>query len=92
MIEDVISLAAQNYSTVTKSQWCFRKNIHITEEFVLSLSVKSIQYFDIIVSSEISLEMEALNEGKDPLISTEIEKFDRLRPGLNSFHVELFLI
>ena len=59
---------------------------------MLSLSVKSIQYFDIIVSSEISLEMEALNEGKNLLISTEIEAFDRLRPGENSFHVELFLI
>ena len=52
----------------------------------------SIQDFDTIVSSEILLEMEALNVCKDSLISMEIETFDRLRPGLNSFHGELFLI
>ena len=39
-----------------------------------------------IVSSEISLEMEVLNVCKDSLISMEIETFDKLRPGLNSFH------
>ena len=52
----------------------------------------TIQDFDTIVSFEISLEMEALNVYKDSLISMEIEKFDRLRPGLNSFHGELLLI
>ena len=52
----------------------------------------SIQDFDIIVSSESSLEMEALSVCKDSLISMEIEAFDRLRPGLNSFHGELLLI
>ena len=52
----------------------------------------SIQDFETIVSSEISLEMEALNVFKDSLISMEIEIFDRLRPGLNSFHGELLLI
>ena len=54
--------------------------------------LQSIQDFDIIVSSEISLKMEALNVCKDSLISMEIETFDRLRPGLNSFHGELLLI
>ena len=53
---------------------------------------KTIQDFDTIVSSEISLEMETLNVCKDSLISMEIETFDRLRPGLNSFHGELLLI
>ena len=38
-----------------------------------------IQGFDTIVSSEISLEMEALNVCKYSLISMEIETFDRLR-------------
>ena len=52
----------------------------------------TIQDFDTIVSSEISLEMEALNVCKDSLISMEIETFDRLRPGLNSFHGELLLL
>ena len=37
----------------------------------------SIQDFDTIVSSEISLEMEALNVCKDSLISMEIDTFDR---------------
>ena len=54
--------------------------------------VQSIQDFDTIVSFEISLEMEALNVCKDSLIYMEIEPFDRLRPGLNSFHRELMLI
>ena len=47
---------------------------------------------NIIVSSELSLEMETLNVCKDSLISMEIETFDRLRSGLNSFHGELLLI
>ena len=57
-----------------------------------NVQLKAIQDFDTIVSSEISLEMEALNVCKDSLISMEIETFDRLRPGLNSFHGELLLI
>ena len=52
----------------------------------------SIQDFDTIVSSEISLEMESFNMCKESLISMVIEAFDRLRPGLNSFHGELFLV
>ena len=54
--------------------------------------LRPIQDFDTIFSSEISLEMEALNVCKDSLISMEIETFDRLRPGMNSFHGELLLI
>ena len=51
-----------------------------------------IQDFNTIVSSEISLEMESLNMYKESLISMVIEKFDRLRSGLNSFHGELLLV
>ena len=38
---------------------------------------RTIQDSDTIVSSEIYLEMEALNVCKDSLISMEIETFDR---------------
>ena len=43
----------------------------------------------IIISSEIFLEIKSLNLYKESLISMVIETFDRLRPGLNSFHGEL---
>ena len=52
----------------------------------------AIQDFDTIVSCEISLEMESFNMCKESLISMVIETFDRLRPGLNSFHGELLLV
>ena len=52
----------------------------------------SIQDSNIIVSSEISLEMESFKMCKESLISMEIETFDRLRSGLNSFYGELLLI
>ena len=52
----------------------------------------SIQDFDTIVSSEISLEMESFNMCKESLISMVIETFDRLSSGLNSFHGELLLV
>ena len=48
----------------------------------------TIQDFDTIVSSIISLEMESLKICKESLISMEIDTFDRLRSGLNSFHRE----
>ena len=47
------------------------------------------QDFDIFVSFKISLEMESLNICKESLIFMEIDTFDRLRSGLNSFHGEL---
>ena len=49
----------------------------------------SIQDFDTIVSSKISVEMESLKICKESLISMEIDTFDRLRSGLNSIYVEL---
>ena len=49
----------------------------------------SIQDFDTVVSSKISLEMESLKTCKESLISMEFDTFDRLRSGLNSFHGEL---
>ena len=52
----------------------------------------TIQDFDTIFSSEISLEMESFNMCKESLISMVIETFDRLRPGLNTFHGELLLV
>ena len=70
-----------------------RQRSHNTSSFgCFYLKLVSIQDFDTIVSSEISLEMVALNVCKDSLISMVIETFDRLRPGLNSFHGELLLI
>ena len=52
----------------------------------------TIQDFDTIVSSKISLEMESLKVYKESLIFMEIDTFDRLRSGLNSFYGELLLI
>ena len=49
----------------------------------------TIEDFDTIVSSKISLEMESLKIYKESLISLEIDTFDRLRSDLNSFHGEL---
>ena len=62
------------------------------EPVLVEPSNNPIQNFDTIASSEISLEIEALNICKDSLIPMEIETFDRLRPGLNSFHGEMLLI
>ena len=52
----------------------------------------TIQDFDTIVSPKISLKMESLKICKESLVSMEIDIFDRLRSGLNSFYGELLLI
>ena len=49
----------------------------------------AIQDFDTIINSKISLEMESSKMYKESLISKEIDIFDILRSGLNSFHGEL---
>ena len=54
--------------------------------------IASIQDFDTIVSFKISLEMKSLKMCKESLISMEIDIFDRLRSGMNSFHGEFLLI
>ena len=58
---------------------------------VICCECQSIQDFDTIVSSKISLEMESFRMCKESLISMEIDTFDRLRSHLNSFQ-ELLLI
>ena len=75
---------------------CCTKPVIVASVYVLFIQAYyihiTIQDFNTIVSSEISLEMEALNVCKDSFISMETETFDRLSPGLNSFHRELLLI
>ena len=67
------------------------KMIVIVSYFIISWMSTlhySIQDFDTIVSSKISLEMESLKICKESLISMEIDTFDRLRSGLNIFPEE----
>ena len=68
------------------------KWVFIKLNLELILTVFSIQDFDTIVSSKISPEMESPKIYKESLTSMEIDTFDRLKIGLNSFHGELLLI
>ena len=52
----------------------------------------SLQDFDVIVSSETSLEMKSFKILTESLMSMEIDTFDRLKSGLNSCKGELLLI
>ena len=65
------------------------KTILINLHFLCPKLLFPIQDLDTIVSSKISLEMESVKFCKESLISMEIDTFDSLRSGLNSFHGEL---
>ena len=54
-----------------------KKQLSISLPSVLFNSILSIQDFDTIVSSKISLEMESLKICEESFISMEIDTFDR---------------
>ena len=99
------NLASSSYTHLARSTVClnvWRQRCHTLIFYCIPTKVdfsccylatgKPIQDFDTIVSSKISLEMESLKICKESLISMEIDTFDRLRSGLNSFHGELLWI